>query len=268
MSKIEWTDKTWNPIVGCSEVSEGCKNCYAEKMAGRLANINSTSKIYSKVVKEDEYSSEYRGLQKWNGRTCFNESALKNPFKWKKPLNIFVCSMSDLFHYSNSFYDILRVWDVMCQNPQHTFQILTKRPGRMLKFYEWLGKKCKNDGLDSIPSQSNNLLNYIDTPNHIWIGVTVENQLNLDKRIKNLNMIPARIKFVSFEPLLSKIDLDKSSLSCINWVISGPETGPGKREMKKEWLESLFLQCIEEKIPFFDKKNILGINLKQFPNER
>lgn len=292
MSKIEWTNKTWNPIIGCSKISEGCKNCYAEKMAGRLANIKSTMDNYSEVVKKVEYKTYYRGLPEWNGNTHFIESALNKPLSWKKPRMIFVCSMSDLFHENNTFEDILRVWDIMCQTPRHTYQVLTKRPERMFQYYKWLGSKVKNDGFDSIPSSSKNILDYITTPNHIWIGVTAENHQQANKRIPVLLDIPAKHHFVSCEPLLSNIDFSddewynylegyKTEMRCyggspfeqvietkkLDWVIAGPETGPNKRPMKKEWIKSLYNQCKAANVPFFDKKDTLGLNLKQFPNE-
>jgi len=271
MTKIEWTNTTWNPIVGCSKKSEGCKNCYAEKMAYRLRCMALSRDSFSNL---DYYVDTVDDLGNWNGKTYFIENALKKPLHWKKPRMIFVCSMSDLFHENNSFTDILKIWDVMCQTPRHTFQILTKRPERMLEFYKWLGQKVKDDGFDSIPSNSNNLLDYIGTPDHIWIGVTVENQKAANERIPNLIEIPAKVKFLSCEPLLSSIDLpwfektqftNESVLSSFNWVIAGPETGPKARPMKIEWIESLYHQCIIDNISFFDKKNTLGLNLKQFP---
>jgi protein gp37 len=264
MTKIEWTNKTWNPIIGCSKISEGCKNCYAERMAKILAGIKHTG-YYGNALRMHPFDLE---CGQWDGTTHFVNSALEKPFHWKKPQMIFVCSMGDLFHESVPFEWILKVWDVMCENPRHTFQILTKRPERMLEFYKWLGQKCKDDGLDSVPSESNNLLNYIDTPNNIWIGVTVENQKMADKRIPILLNVPVKVRFVSCEPLLGKVSkfiMDIEANNLIDWVITGPETGPGKRPMKKEWIESLYNQCKAANIPFFDKKDTLGLNLKQFP---
>lgn len=284
MSKIQWTNETWNPIIGCEKISEGCKECYAEKMAIRLASMedNLSALNYREVMN----GSEYEKPTNWNGKTYFVQQALLKPFKWKKPRMIFVCSMSDLFHKDNSFADILRIWDVMCQLPQHTFQVLTKRPERMLEFYKWMGDRVKADGFDSIPSGSDNSLDYIGTPDHIWIGVTVENQKRADERIPVLLEIPAKVKFLSCEPLLSDIlfpwfdgwlpsynNPDNSGceqpaepmLNCLDWVIAGPETGPGKRPMKKEWLANIYTQCISANVPFFDKKDTLGLNIKEFP---
>ena len=265
-TRINWTNQTWNPIIGCTKISEGCKNCYAEKMAFRLTHIENTY-YYGNVVKYDQKKP------KWNGKTYFNSSALEKPFRWKKPRMIFVCSMSDLFHESTPFEWIEKVWDVMCQTPQHTYQILTKRPERMLEFYKWLGDKCRDYGFDSVPSSSDDPLDYISTPDHIWIGVTTENQKQVDKRIPILLEIPAKVRFVSCEPLLSNIDINKwihdsdcminqdgictcyePREVCIDWVIAGPETGPLKRPMQKEWIENIHQQCKDFDVPFFDKK--------------
>jgi protein gp37 len=231
MTKIEWTEKTWNPIIGCTKISEGCKNCYAERMAVRLANIPETS--YYQAVTCAHAHAEPRA---WNGITYFVESALEKPLKWKKPSMIFVCSMSDLFHEYTDFETILKVWDVMCQTPRHTYQVLTKRPRRMLEFLRWLGNKCKDDGLDSIPTQSDNPLDYITVPDHIWVGVTAENQEQADKRTPLLLQIPAKVRFVSAEPMLGKVDLTKylqyeSKKSGINNISIDSKQGIGNRSI-------------------------------------
>ena len=239
MSKIEWTDKTWNPIVGCGKISKGCKNCYAEKMALRLANIKSTN-YYSCVVR----------LGEWSNNIYFVESALNHPLKWKKPKKIFVCSMGDLFHESVGFQLINSVFTIMRMCPQHTFLLLTKRPLLMKKFIEL----------------------YIDVhqnvlPN-IWLGVTAEDQKTANERIQILSDIPAVKRFISCEPLLSNIYFDKKYLQGnkkIDWVIAGPETGHKSRPMQKYWLENIYNQCRISGIAFFDKKNVLGFNLKEFP---
>lgn len=276
-TKINWTDETWNPIIGCSKISIGCDNCYGEKMAHRLANINTTS-YYLHVVKGSNYGTPMaQTYPKWNGRTHFVESQLEKPGKWKKPRKIFVCSMSDLFHEDNSFDDILRVWDVMCENPRHIFQVLTKRPERMLEFYKWLGARCKNDGLDSVPSSSPDPLDYISTPDHIWIGVTTENQEMANKRIPVLFEVPAKTRFVSCEPLLGAIDFSEiragvgltyhalkgEALSLgekyydgpkISQLIVGGESGPKARPMHPYWVRSLRSQCESAGVPFFFKQ--------------
>jgi protein gp37 len=253
MSKIEWTDKTWNPIIGCTKISEGCNKCYAEKMAYRLATMESTRQKYQTVVRSSPVG--------WNGRTYFEASELEKPLKWKKPKRIFVCSMGDLFHESVPFEWIDKVFAVTTECLHHTFQVLTKRPDIMKRYFE---------------SRS------IKTPYlNVWLGVTTENQQEANERIITLLEIPAAKRFVSCEPLLSHIDLypwletyilpsesmRSEVLNGLDWVIAGPETGPGKRPMKKEWVENIYNQCKNDNVPFFDKKNILELNLKEFPNE-
>jgi protein gp37 len=236
-TKIEWANETWNPIIGCTKVSEGCKNCYAEKMANRLRNIKSTSETYGQVTNIEG---------NWNGCVHFVDSAIQKPLKWRKPRMIFVCSMGDLFHENVSFEWILEVWFIMEKCPQHTFQILTKRPERMREFLsEWA------------------LNPFFEPLKNVWIGVTAENQEQANKRIPILLEIQSAKRFVSCEPLLSEIDFP--FINELDWVISGPETGPGSRHMKKEWIQNLYEQCKSVNIPFFDKKNTLGKNLNQFP---
>jgi protein gp37 len=274
MSKIQWCDKTWNPIIGCTKVSAGCDNCYAEKMAGRLSNISTTHYDYMEVVKSAQFKLHYRGFQEWNGKTFIRKQELQKPSHWKKPVKIFVCSMSDLFHEATSFEWILQVWDMMCSNPRHTYQILTKRPERVIEFLKWLGNKAKDDGLDSIPSQSDNPLDYISIPDFIWIGVTVENQAMANRRLPVLIEIPSKVKFASCEPLLESIDIsiwlhsgfmEPPFDDRVNWVIAGPETGVKKRFFDKDWVNMLYYQCKNANVPFFDKKDTLGLNVKQFP---
>lgn len=265
-TKIEWTNETWNPIIGCTKISEGCTNCYAEKFAHRLA---------SKALKDDssEYF-DYSGIGayamvtldgKWNGKTQIVPKALEKPLHWKKPRMIFVCSMGDLFHESIPFEWIDQVMEIIAMCPQHTFQVLTKRPKRMLEYFD------NEPGWTTVADE-------YPLPN-LWLGVTVENQKHKN-RILDLLKCRAKIRFVSCEPLLSEINLypfldeyigpsetmHYDWLNGLNWVIAGPETGPGKRPMKKEWIELLYNQCQHYKVPFFDKKNILGKNIQQYPN--
>lgn len=183
-SKIEWTDATWSPIVGCSKVSEGCLNCYAEKMASRLAAMGHTQ--YRDVL----IYSNNRSFG-WNGKTAFVESALEKPLHWRKPRMIFVCSMSDLFHESVPFEWVSRVFSkIIFTDDIHTYQILTKRPERALEYFTDL---LYWSGVKRIPA--------------IWLGVTCENQKTADERIPILLQIPAAVRFLSLEPLLEDIDL-------------------------------------------------------------
>ncbi len=255
-TKIEWCEETWNPIIGCSHVSPGCDNCYAERMAGRLANMQSLTN-YGQVVKwkESEKYSDYP-IGTWNGRTHLVESALEKPFHWKKPRTIFVCSMGDLFHESVPFEWIQEVWDVMASNPQHTFLVLTKRPERILPFFRYMGSRCKDAGFDSVPSQSDDMLNYLYPIDNVWLGVTAENQQQADKRIPILLQIPAAKRFVSVEPMLGPVDLDTITIPIerLDWVIVGGETGTGARPMHPDWVRSIRDQCVSAGVPFFFKQ--------------
>lgn len=208
-SSIEWTESTWNPVTGCTKISDGCKHCYAERMALRL-----------KAMGQPNYVNGFK--------VTLHEQMLELPLKWKKPQMIFVNSMSDLFHEDVSADFIYRVFDVMQQAHWHTFQVLTKRAERLQELSPQL---TWND--------------------NIWMGVTVENE-NYVNRIENLRRTGAKIKFVSFEPLLSEItELDMTG---IDWAIVGGESGPGARPMEEEWVLGIRQQCLENNVPFFFKQ--------------
>lgn len=263
MTKIEWTDETWNPFTGCTKVSIGCDNCYAEKMWPRLTKMN---KAYA--------GRKFSNVQ-------FHPERLEVPFRWKKPRKIFVCSMGDLFHERNSFEQIASVYGVMASCPQHTFQVLTKRPDRALEFYDWirLYVGCTKDAFRKFlltSSQSGHLMSYDNyyqmgcnwpLPN-LWIGVTAENQDQLDKRLSILFQIPASKYFVSMEPLLSEISFrwakwitigqskttgHLDGLKKLDWVIAGGETGHKARPIHPDWVRSIRDQCKETGTPFFFK---------------
>lgn len=230
MSKIEWTNETWNPITGCTKISPGCQNCYAEKMAKRL-------KGRFGYPETDPFSVTY------------HYDVLKKPFAWKKPRMVFVCSMGDLFHEEVSYDMAHAVFSAMEALPQHTFQILTKRPERMKKFWDI---KSTQWGEQWKPTDN------------IWIGVSAENQEQANKRIPILLQIPAAIRFVSCEPLLSKVDL-KHAFSPLpgemsegqrglDWVIAGGESGHNARPMHPDWVRSLRDQCQDACVPFFFKQ--------------
>ena len=232
-TKIEWANKVWNPITGCSPISEGCQHCYAARMAKRLAG-------------------RY-GYPAGDGfAVTLHPDKLDEPLKWKKPCRIFVCSMGDLFHDGNGCDDIKNIWDVMFDCPRHTFIILTKRPMNMKQFSLWMKQEGRR----------------MDYPN-IWLGVTAENQARTDERIPILLSIPAAKHFVSVEPMLSKVDLGgplngypeqvseghwEQTYPPLDWVIAGPETGPGARECKPEWIKDLADQCESAGVPFFEKR--------------
>jgi protein gp37 len=208
-SSIEWTEKTWNPVTGCTKVSPGCKFCYAERLAKRL---------------------EAMGVENYrNGfELTLHEKTLDIPLKWRKPSVIFVNSMSDLFHSDVPVEFILRVFEVMNNAHWHEYQVLTKRPERVLE-------------MDKILPWARN----------IWMGTSVENQ-NYTHRIDVLRKTHAHLKFLSLEPLLSS--LEGLNLKKIDWVIAGGESGFNPRPMQKEWVISIRDQCGEQDVPFFFKQ--------------
>lgn len=288
-TKIEWTDRVWNPVTGCTKVSAGCANCYAERFAGR-------------------------GMGAWKGRKfsevlCHPER-LDAPLHWRKPCRVFVNSMSDLFHPSVPFSFIAEIFERMswgfnltckkkdceceCEHdPErfspddeeckcwteiagHAYQILTKRPERALKFFRWLDKPdeqgSENSNADRCcPTYSDG----IDCQKNIWLGVSVEYQKTADERIPLLLQTPAAVRFVSCEPLLGPADLagyylaDRCGgrypfpslaeehrtkrINLLDWVIVGGETGPGARPMNPDWARSIRDQCQSAGVPFFFK---------------
>lgn len=208
-TRIEWTELTWNPTTGCNKVSQGCKFCYAEVMARRLKAM---------------------GLEKYqNGfELTLHEDALKIPYTWKQPKIVFVNSMSDLFHKDIPVEFIQRVFKVMNDNPQHVFQVLTKRADILLKYHKEL-----------------------DWTHNVWMGVSVEDSKSLG-RIDLLRRTRAKVKFLSCEPLIGP--LSNLNLKKIDWVIVGGESGRRPRPMKPEWVFEIHNKCIEAKVPFFFKQ--------------
>jgi len=208
-SRIEWTSATWNPVTGCTKISPGCKNCYAERMALRL-----------KAMGQPNYR---------NGFTLtLHPHVLDVPLHWKKPRMIFVNSMSDLFHEGVPLEFIRQVFGIMRRADWHTFQVLTKRSGRLRE-----------------------LNTQLDWPANVWMGVTVETADYLG-RIDDLRATDAAVKFISFEPLLGPID--SIDFDDIDWAIVGGESGPGARPMQKPWVTSIKDQCTAAGVPFFFKQ--------------
>lgn len=224
MTKIEWTEKTWNPITGCSKISAGCQNCYAERMAKRLAGRGGYDRKHPFDV-------------------TFHPDRLGAPRTWKTPSMIFVCSMGDFYHELVDTNSQDCVFSVMRATPQHTYQLLTKRP------------EIAREALMHHP-----------LPPNVWLGVTAENQECADKRIPILLDIPAAVRFVSVEPMLGPVDLwqwlggernikpPHKYNGGIDWVICGGETGPGARKMELQWARDLRDQCRNAGVPFFFKK--------------
>ena len=208
-SKIEWTEITWNPVTGCSKISDGCINCYAARLAKRLQSMG--NKRYT------------------NGfAVTLHHDLIDIPLKWKKPRTIFVNSMSDLFHEKVPVAFIKAVFRTMEDANWHTFQILTKRSERLVE-----------------------LAPILSWPSNVWMGVTVESEKYIS-RISDIAKVPAAIKYLSIEPLLTAIP--KLALNNIDWVIVGGESGPGSRVMEAEWVRSIRDQCQKAKVPFFFKQ--------------
>jgi protein gp37 len=224
-SSIEWTEATWNPVAGCTPVSPGCLNCYAARMALRLEACG----LASGCVKYIGTAKRARdGRPVFTGRINTDESALDLPRRWRKPRRIFVNSMSDLFHKDVPLDFIQRVFAVMQDCPQHDFQVLTKRPERALEF-----------------------ANKLPWPGNVWMGTSVESAV-YTHRIRTLRDVPAKIRFLSCEPLLGPIP--KLPLDGIHWVIVGGESGPGARPMNKEWVTQIRDRCLQAEVPFFFKQ--------------
>ena len=210
-SSIEWTEMTWNPVTGCDKISAGCKFCYAEVMAKRL-----------KAMGVEKYQNEFK--------LTIHEDELATPYTWKKSKVVFVNSMSDLFHKDVPIEFIQKVFRVMKDNPQHVFQVLTKRADVML-YYDKEG--------------------WLEWSHNIWMGVSIENEKAM-KRIDLLRQSNARTKFLSCEPLIGP--LPKLNLKNIDWVIVGGESGRKPRPIKKEWVLDIKRQCEKMDVAFFFKQ--------------
>ncbi len=208
-SSIEWTEATWNPVTGCSKISSGCVNCYAERMAKRL-----------EAMGQDRYANGFK--------VTLQRDIVDLPLRWKKPRLVFVNSMSDLFHKDVPDDYIFDCFEVMNSASQHTFQILTKRPDRVVE-----------------------LKNRLSWGPNIWIGTSIENS-EFTWRSRLIARIPAAIRFLSVEPLLGPIP--RLPLKNINWVIVGGESGPGARPLQAEWVRSIRDRCISFSVPFFFKQ--------------
>lgn len=236
LSRIEWTDATWNPVRGCAKISPGCKHCYAERFAERFRGVENHP---------FEYGFDLRLVPE----------KLAEPLRWREPRMIFVNSMSDLFHEDVPPSYILRVASTMRLARWHTYQVLTKRSGRL--------RDMLRGPLDPAAKE-----------NHIWWGVSVEDRKYGLPRIADLQASPAAIRFLSIEPLLE--DLGELPLQGVSWVIVGGESGPGARPMQEGWVLSIREQCRAMKVPFFFKqwggvrkktagRTLLGRTYDEFP---
>lgn len=271
MTLIEWTEKTWNPVTGCTKISPGCAHCYAANLAKRFWGDRQFSDIQ------------------------FHEDRLEQPLKRRKPTMWFVNSMSDLFHESITDEQLDQVFAVMALTPQHTYQVLTKRPERMFKYLsdswnaDYPGYKTEyrvNGTADQIASKFGltwGNVTSLPLPN-VWLGVTAENQQTADERIPLLLQTPAAVRFLSCEPLLCSLRLDwlevnknshgepqyildclqqryghpgrwvESASAKVDWVILGGESGSKAREFRLEWAIALAEQCKAADIPYFVKQ--------------
>lgn len=257
-TKIDWSDKVWNPVSGCTPVSAGCKNCYAKRMAKRLKGMGTPG-----------YENEFE--------VTLHLERLNEPLKWKKPRRVFVCSMGDLFHKDVPFEFIEKVFSIIYDSPHHTFMILTKRPERMKLFFENPGARPMAFLSTALSIPHNNL----------YLGVSVEDQATADERIPLLLQTPAAKRFISYEPALGPIAFSETAgnqvlnpecwgdCACdslygydpgcrrnggdgilerrIDQVIMGGETGPGARPLHPDWARSMRDQCAEAGVPFFFK---------------
>lgn len=208
-SSIEWTESTWNPVTGCTKISPGCDNCYAERMAKRL-----------QAMRQPNYANGFK--------LTMQPKMLNLPLTWKTPQEIFVNSMSDLFHKDVTTDYILKVFEVMGQASQHVFQVLTKRSNRLMR-----------------------LSSQLPWAPNIWMGVSVESSA-YTFRIDHLRETSAHVKFLSLEPLLGS--LPNMNLLDIDWAIVGGESGPGARAMQAEWVVDIRDQCLAAGVPFFFKQ--------------
>ena len=217
---IEWTDATWNPVAGCTVLTAGCTNCYAMRMAARLEAMGTAK--YAGLTRKSG------GRYVWTGKVALDRAALDVPLSWRKPRLIFVNSMSDLFQEAVPEDFIVQVWQTMAATPQHTYQILTKRPDRMAGI------------TPRLPLLRN-----------VWLGASVENSAVLE-RIVQLRAARAAVKFISFEPLIGSVA--GADISGIDWAIVGGESGPRARPMLSDWVDEIYDACSAAGTAFFFKQ--------------
>jgi len=275
-SKIEWTDATWNPVRGCSLISDGCTHCYAMKQAHRFSGPDKAYEGLTELGPDGP---------RWNGNITLVESELDKPLRWKRPRKIFVNSMSDLFHEDVPDEFMEEVWARMVVCDRHIFIILTKRPERMYKFLaaqDW--NRVSKRVVKIEPFAAAKTLDRKKRGQRIfqnvWLGVSVENQKTADDRIPPLLECPAAVRFVSYEPALGPVDLTNLSVqthggieqwdaldkvdagdaeppapdTVLDWVIAGGESGPGARPSHPDWFRQVRDDCQAAGVPFFFKQ--------------
>lgn len=290
MSKIEWTDETWNPTRGCSRVSPGCDHCYAIREARRHDHAGGAYEGLTRLRKKDDELD-------WSGRVKFVQDVLAKPLRWTKPRLVFVNSMSDLFHEKFTNEQIAAVFGVMAASPTHTFQVLTKRAKRMRQWVRWIENDA-DGAVDGCLLHAQDHLGIVRTggkwappgtpwplPN-VWLGVSVEDQARADERIPHLVETPAVVRFVSCEPLLGPVNLtrivsqrfptnppghvefdglrgyvggprpedDTPAVRGLQWVIVGGESGPKARPYERAWAGAIIEHCRHAGVACFHKQ--------------
>lgn len=280
-TKIQWTQATWQVTAGCSRVSEGCGGasgggCYAERMAHRLGSNPQTPQYHGLTRKTSKGP-------RWTGEVRLLPERLSEPLRWRKPRRVFVDSMSDLFHEDVPDEYIAAVFGVMAACPQHTFQVLTKRPQRAAKWFEWL--HARGWGKDAAHWWVEECIDYAirhagDLPKrrdpfdglphdwplpNVWLGTSVEDQATADERIPHLLQCPAAVRFVSYEPALGPVDftpylvddlhqMGRAPRMELDWIIVGGESGPGARPFDVQWARDTIAQCRAAGVPCFVKQ--------------
>lgn len=293
---IAWTEETWNPIRGCSRVSEGCRHCYAERMAARFSG---PGQPYDGLARSTPSGP------RWTGKVRLVEEHLADPLRWKRPRRVFVNSMSDLFHEALSNEQIAAIFGVMAAAPQHTFQVLTKRAKRMREWfvggarpniavYDAAAEIVAGDW-SKMPSDMAKTRSsggaWWPLPN-VWLGVSVEDQATADARIPHLLETPAAVRWVSYEPALGPVRFDHldadaaghaewcqidaltgrhtdmgrpcpDAPSRLDWIVIGGESGPGARPFDVAWARATIAACRAAGVPCFVKQ--LGARPVQAP---
>jgi len=266
-TKIEWTDETWTVVYGCTRKSPGCDNCYAVRQMIRLAGTLECARGLVSPARDEV-------RRHFNGKIRLLPDRLDRPLHWKKPCKVFVNSMSDLFHPEVPFEFVDKVFAVMALCPQHTFQVLTKRPERMRNYMNNPLRRARVDEAAFEAWRHANPPRVRIWPlRNVWMGVSCENQATADERIPHLLQTPAAIRWVSFEPALGPVDVRQAltylrddlhpedsggrylaSLQGIDWIVCGGESGPSARPMHPDWVRSIRDQCRAAGVPFLFKQ--------------
>lgn len=266
-SAIEWTDRSdWNPVRGCTRVTEGCRNCYAESIAARFCGAGQPF---------EGFATKKGGEARWTGKVELQTNRLTLPLKWRKSAKIFANSASDIFHESLPDSDIHKIFAVMALCPQHTFQILTKRPERMAQYCNsrrHMGDSGICDAINQIPNHLGNRHGALEMPlRNVWLGVSVHDQSSADECVPLLLATPAAKRFVSYEPALGPVDFAKIQArggdykfnafegqghdgARLNQVIFGGESGPNARPAHPDWARNTQRQCAAAGTAFYMKQ--------------